>query len=367
MKTAIVHDELLRRGGAERVVISLHKLYPNATIFTSAYEPDSTFEYFKSCAIKTTFLNKWVRNEKQLMLLFFPFGMLAMKSLNLKGYDLIILSSAHGAQYIRKPKGAKVINYAHYVFRLVWEPESYAWFQNSLIRTITKPTFYFLRKLDKWLNVNADYTIFNSKRTQKTYLEVFNGLKNYSVINPPVSLDQFSPTDQVGDFYLVVSRMEPYKRVDLVIKAFQSLSDKKLIVVGSGTQKSVLQQMASGHDNISFEEGVSQERLRDLYAICKALIFPQVEDFGITPLEANASGRPVIAYGEGGVLETMIPYGRSNPTAVFFDEQNADSLISAIHLFESVHFLQEDCLNNVKRFEQKYFHEKIQESVDRLN
>lgn len=364
MKVAIVHDELLRKGGAERVVISLHKLYPTADIFTIAYRPDSTYEYFKKCVVKTTFLNALVSSEKWLMALFFPFGFWAMRSLDLKEYDLIILSSAHGAQYIKKPKGSKVINYAHYVFRLIWEPESYDFLTSSWARIITYPVFKCLRFFDKVFNVQSDFIIFNSSKTKKKYCEVFTNLSadRLDVINPPVDLSGFHTSSTQGDFFLVVSRFEPYKKVDLVITTFREI-DKKLIIVGSGTMEDELREMAKDASNISFEIGVTDARLKELYSNCNALIFPQVEDFGITPLECNASGRPIIAFAKGGVLETMV----EDKTAVFFREQTLESLGQAIQRFANTEFSQEAIVANAGRFDEPRFHDKIKSVIENIN
>lgn len=360
LKVAIVHDELLRKGGAERVVISMHKTFPSAHIYTLAYNQDTTFEYFKTCTIITSFLDRFVNDEKMLMKLFFPFGIMAMRAFNLKDYDLVILSSAHGAQYIRKQTGNTVVNYAHYVFRLIWEPESYTFYRKH--KWILNPLFKGLQWLDKRLNVRADFTIFNSSKTQKKYLEVFPGTTNYRIINPPISLNQFVPsnTDDHG-YYLIVSRFEPYKRVDLVIEAFKAFAERKLIVVGKGTLRNQLMASSKGFDNIVFKEEVSNNDLKKLYRDCRALIFPQVEDFGITPLEANASGRPVIAFNQGGVLETMIPYGQPRPTAVFFENQQVDALNEAILIFEKLSFKKQDCVDNVRRFDEGTFQNKLLE------
>ncbi len=360
MKIAIVHDELLRKGGAERVVISLHKLFPDADIFTSAYNPDTTFEYFKECNIVTSFLQKVVKGDKMFMALFFPFGILAFRSFNFEGYDLIIISSAHGAQYIKKPKNALVIHYAHFLFRLIWEPESYNFYNKRLIKLFLWTPIRLLQKIDKYLTIRADHVVFNSQRTRDAYLKVFNPDK-HQVIHPPIEIDSYSGDSEIGNYFLIVSRLEPYKKVSLVVEAFRQL-DESLIVVGSGSQFAEINSQLP--DNVSLEGNVSNDRLIQLYANCRAFIFPQLEDFGITPLEANAFGKPVIAYGKGGVLETMIPKGHSNPTALFFNEQSVMAIRAALTDFEPTEYSAQDCIKNAMRFSESNFHDKILQVIN---
>ncbi len=355
MKVAIVHDELLRKGGAERVVISIHKLYPEADIFTIAYRPDSTFQYFKKCNVKTSFLNSIVSDERWLMLLFFPLGIMAVRRFDLSGYDLVILSSAHGAQYIKRSPTTRVINYAHYVFRLIWRPESYNFFKNRLTAWLLNPIIRLLKAMDLKMNVRADLTIFNSMNSQKTYLNIHKETVNHVVLNPPIDFSLSELTMEPGKYFLVVSRLEPYKKVDLVVDVFKNLSNEVLIIVGSGTLEAALKKQASGNKNIQFLKNISQERLTELYTNSKALIFPQEEDFGITPLESNACGVPVIAYKKGGVLETMV----ENKTAIFFNEQSKTALIEAIGSFYECSFDKAEIAKNALRFAEDKFHEKL--------
>ncbi|UXP33548.1 glycosyltransferase [Reichenbachiella agarivorans] len=346
-KIAIVHDDLMRRGGAEQVALALHKTFPDAPIYTLCYQPELTYPEFKLADIRTSVFQKMVKTEKWMKLLFYPFGFWAMRLLKVRGYDKVILSSTYASKYANIEEGTKIINYCHNPFRLVWYPESYpevkeASFIKKLLYNIVISR---LRSIDYKYSRKSDLTIVNSKVVQKRIEEIY-GLTNAPVVNPPVNLENFIPIEKgaKSDNYLVVSRFEYYKRVDLVIDTFNALN-LPLVIIGNGTLKAEL--MARANKNIIFKHNLSKEELLEEYARAKALIFPQEEDFGITPLEANASGTPVIAYGRGGVTETMIPLNQQemnrNATAVFFDEQNTKSLTEAI-----MHFI-----NNEKHFEEE--------------
>jgi len=194
-------------------------------------------------------------------------------------------------------------------------------------------------------------------------MDAYHQENEIKVINPSVKVENFYVSDAVSDYYLVVSRFENYKKVDLIINTFNILNDKKLIIVGKGSMESELKKNAGG--NISFVNGLNLDELAKMYANCKALIFPQHEDYGITPLEANASGRPVIAYGKGGVLDTMIQFegDASKATALFFEEQTVDSIIEAINLFETLNFDPKFIRSHAEKFADHVFIEKIRSFV----
>ncbi|PIB37140.1 hypothetical protein BFP72_17870 [Reichenbachiella sp. 5M10] len=356
MKIAIVHDDLMRRGGAEQVALALHKTFPDAPIYTLCYQPELTYPEFKNADIRTSIFQKFVKTEKWMKLLFYPFGFWAMRLLKIRGYDKVILSSTYASKYASIEKDTKIINYCHNPFRLVWYPESYpeveeAFFLKRLLYTVVISR---LRSIDYKYSRKSDLTIVNSKVVQKRVEEVY-GLTGAPIVNPPVNLDNFRPVEksEKRDHYLVVSRFEYYKRVDLVIDAFNNLN-LPLVIIGNGTLKNEL--IIRANKNIIFKHNLTKEELLEEYARSKALIFPQEEDFGITPLEANASGTPVIAYGRGGVTETMIPLNQQkingNATAVFFDEQNVKSLTQAVIEFTNSEnfFDQEELILNAANF-----------------
>ncbi|MDT3401760.1 glycosyltransferase [Mucilaginibacter terrae] len=364
MKVAIIHDELMRKGGAEQVVLTMLKAFPNADIYTLAYDPEGTYPEYRNYKINTSKFQFFAKNVKVMHALFFPFGIIAMQSMKIKDYDVVLISNTHCAKYVQIDPKSLVIMYTHTPFRLAWNPTSYTQYLNSkgAYRWVFNRVINALRKIDSKSAQRGDYFIANTVQTAQRIRDSYKAT-NVSIINPDVKVRNFHVNDKIGDYYLVVSRLEFYKKVDLAIQAFNKLN-YKLIIVGNGTKIDELKDMAN--DNITFKSGVDNTELAELYANCKALIFPQHEDYGITPLEANASGRPVIAYGKGGVLETMIPYdGKSSDcTAVFFDEQSVESLIEAVKISEIINFNPAFIRENALRFDEKVFIEKLVHFVD---
>ncbi|QEC54293.1 glycosyltransferase family 4 protein [Anseongella ginsenosidimutans] len=296
---------------------------------------------------------------------FFPFGVLAMKQLHLKGYDVVLQSTTHCAKYIKTDPGTLIITYCHTPFRLAWSPDSYEKMigSNFIKRTLYQLVTGILREIDmraasktKWFLTNAQVVVPRIKEAYKPSNDIF-------VINPPVKCRNFHVTDKPGNYYLVVSRFEPYKKVDLVIEAFNEMPDKELVIVGKGTMEKQLKKIAGS--NIRFLSGLSSRQLAEVFAGCKALIFPQLEDYGITPLEANAAGRPVIAYGKGGVMDTMIPAAgdASKATAVFFPEQTVEALKSAMEVFEELTFTPAFIRAHAESFDEKNFVDRIRKFV----
>jgi len=340
MRVAIIQDELVRKGGAEQVVLSFAKAFPDAPIYTLSYNAESTYPEFKNFKIVTSWFGKFIKNDKNLKRFFFPFGVWAMKSLKIKDYDVVLLSTTHCAKYSSISNKSIVITYCHTPFRLVFRPDSYD--EVSTAHGLKAKLLSFVIGILKKIDINSarrtDYFLTNSNEVVPRIIEAYKPDKPVTVINPPVKCQNFFISDDVGDYYLLVSRFEPYKRVDLVIQAFNLMKDKKLVIIGKGSLKEELRALAE--NNIQFKEGLTLDELAAMYSGCKALIFPQYEDYGITPLEANAAGRPVIAYGLGGVLDTMIPYKNdaSVSTAIFFSEQSVSSLVEAISLFETLKF-----------------------------
>jgi len=364
MKIAIVHDELIRRGGGEQVALCLHKAFPQAPIFTMVYQPHLTYAEFRECIIKPSWFQKLAQNERVLKRLFFPFGILAMKQLDVSDYDVILMSSTYCAKYVKIRKDALVINYCHSPFRLAWYPESYKVYINSfgvkkfLLRTVIH--------ILKWIDFNAalrtDFFIANATEMASKIKSAYKPINDIQVINPPVEVSNFFVSDRIEDYYLVVGRLEYYKRVDIVVEAFNELG-QPLIIVGKGSQEEFL--MSKANKNITFKKEISTTDLAMLYSKCKALIFPQLEDYGIAPLEANASGRPVIAFGKGGVLETMIPHidPKHRASALFFNEQTPQSLMDAVRKFETIEFDPKFIRSRAEQFDTPIFVEKIKEFV----
>jgi len=366
VKLAIVHDDLMRRGGAEQVARCLHYAFPEAPIYTLCYQPEDTYPDFKTAKVRTSWYQRLVKDEHQMKKLFFPLGVMAMRQLDVTDYDVVLMSSTYCAKYVKISPKAIVINYCHQPFRLAWFPESYTDYlqAHGIKKLAMKAMIASLKYIDYQAAQRTDYFIANTDETSQRIKEKYAFHKDIPVIYPPVVIDNFRTTEKVQDYYLVVTRLEYYKRVDLAIEAFNQLG-YKLIIVGKGTQKNELKKIAK--NNIVFRSGLSKTELRELYADCKAFVFPQYEDFGITALEANASGRPVIAFGQGGVLDTMIPY-TGNPkksTAIFFNKQEPASLMQAIQIMENIYLDFDPDFNrkNAIRFDESNFIQAIQNFV----
>jgi len=369
MKVAILHDELVRRGGAERVTLAFQKAFPDAPIYTSVYREDLTFPDFKKSVIHTSVVNKYINNEKQLKKFFFPFVIWGMQRLNIKGYDVVLMSSTHCAKYPNIAKGIKVVNYCHTPFRLAWLPNTYLEYLDS--KGVKRKAFDILIKILKKIDYKAaqrtDLFLTNAQEIVERIKKYYSWKQQIEVINPPINCDEFyvEPNSK-KDYYIVVCRLEYYKKVDLVIEAFNR-TNKKLIIVGKGSQSAQLKKLAKS-TNIEFKTNLGNDELATLYANAKALVFPQYEDYGITPLEANASGIPVIAFGEGGIKETMIPYtgDASKATAVFFKNQTVEDVEDAITKFEELNFDASFIRKHAEEFDEKMFIKRIQEVVYKI-
>lgn len=364
MKIAIVHDELIRRGGAEQVVLCFHYAFPEAPIYTMVYKPEATYPEFKDCNITTSWYNKVIKTEKQMKDWFFPLGVIAMKQLDVTGFDVVLMSSTYCAKYVKVSPNTIVINYCHTPFRLIWYPESYAQFLTA--KGLKKLAYNFvinaLKKIDFKSAQRTNFFITNAHEVTHRIKEKYQFNGEIPVIKPSATIDNFYVSSTIKDYFLVVCRLEYYKKVDLVINAFNILG-LPLVIVGKGSKEHELKAMAK--PNITFKQGLSAEELSTIYAECRALIFPQEEDYGITPIEAAASGRPVIAYGKGGVWETMIPYTTDalSATALFFEEQTPESLIEAIEKFETLSFNPQFIREHSEKFSSEIFIEQIKEYV----
>jgi len=362
MKVALVHDTLINRGGAERVFGFFIEAFPNANIYTSVYLPEETYPLFSNYKIYTTGLQSFIKSEKQFKLLF-PLSLLSMKSLIFDDVDVVLSSSTFCAKYVTVLPPAIHICYCYTPFRFIWYPESYLSKNSSLIKKKGLITFSKLFKgWDFKSAQKVNYFISMTSETQRRIKSVYE--KDSKIIKPPIDCSKFDISQDIDDFFLVVSRLEEYKKVDIVIKAFNQLG-LNLKIVGDGTQKENLKSIAQ--NNIEFLGKVSSKVLKELYSKCQAVIFPQKEDYGLVPLEANASGRPVIAYGEGGILETSIPYIKNDmnckPTALFFYEQKPEAIIEAIKIFELIDFDSNYLRKHALKFDKSIFIDNIRNYV----
>ena len=369
MRVALVHDCIFNKGGAERVLLNMHKAFPNAPIFTSIFDKTSTYPEFEDCNIKTTWLQRIAPNEKSYKRTFMIFFVMqAMQSHDLSDYDIILLSSTHNAKYVKAGKNSFVVNYCYTPFRLAWNPNSYSVYEKAtglklflfgkVINMLKKIDYYYAQRTNKFIAMTNE----TSDQIKNCY-RVKNEIK---IIKPSIDTSKFYVSEKIDDYYLVVSRLEKYKKVDLVIETFNKLGSK-LKIVGRGMDESKLKRLAN--NNIEFLGGVSQKVLNELYSKCKALIFAHKCEYGLVPLESNASGRPVIAYGYGGVLNTMIKYNAakqtSNFTALYFYQQNSDSLLKSIQLFENLTINSIFIRKHAENFDDQIFIKELKNFIEK--
>jgi len=321
-------------GGAERIFQYICEEFPEADVFTLAYNPAITLPFFKSVNINTTWLNRFVQSMEAFRWSF-PIATYVMELLDLSSYDVVLSSSATVAKYVKVPNG-KHICYCYIPTRALWQTEEY--FRNSLKGVLVKTVLSYLKQRDYAAAQRVDQFIAISQFTKNQIASIYQ--RDAKIIFSPIDLDRFAPSPHRGDHYLVVSRLEKWKSVDYAIEAFTKLG-LPLRVIGTGREERHLRNMAG--PNIRFLGSVDDSTLAREYAEAKAVVFTPYLEYGLVPLEANACGTPVICYGVGGITETMIPWASdqavsATPTAVFFYEQTANALAEAIEQFEQVTF-----------------------------
>jgi glycosyltransferase involved in cell wall biosynthesis len=328
VKVAIVHYWFVGMRGGEKVVEEICRIFPQADIFTLVLDRKALSDTILMHPIKTSFLQKLGgAKHYQKMLPLMPF---ALESFDLTGYDLVISSEAGPAKSIVTRPDAVHICYCHSPMRYLWDL-SHQYLSNSgrLARMVMQLTFPWLRQWDLASATRVDHFIANSAFVARRIRKYYR--RDSAVIHPPVSVERFSISRDVDDFYLCAGQITPYKKVEVAVEACTALG-RKLVVLGSGASK---QLKAAAGPTITFLEKVDDATMEYHFSHCKALLYPGMEDFGIVPLEAMASGRPVIAYGRGGALETVV----DRKTGMFFYEQTAQSLSQAMLAFEAAEHL----------------------------
>jgi glycosyltransferase involved in cell wall biosynthesis len=326
MKVAIVHDYLNQMGGAERVVTALHEIFPDAPIFTSIVDRDVLWPDLASADIRPS-LMQGLPGLKRHFKKYLPLYPWAFEHLNVKEYDLLISSSSAFAKGAIKGPNALHICYCYTPMRFAWDYKNYV--EKEDLSVLTRQMLHFvivgLKRWDVKTSHRPDYYIAISSAVRHRIKEIYG--RDAEVIFPPVDIRKFEPQVHEGNFYLMVSRLNPYKKIDLAVKAFNILG-LPLKIIGSGPFLKTLKLMA--RPNVVFLGRLDDKEVADYYASCKALIFPGEEDFGIVPLEANAAGRPVIAFHGGGALDTII----EGLNGLFFRKSTVESLIEAVRSFE---------------------------------
>lgn len=354
MKITLVHDYLIQYGGAEKVLEALCEIFPNAPIYTLLYDPKLVSERFPNRKIHSSFLQKipFIIKHHRSFLTLMP---LAIEQFDFSKYDLVISDSASFAKGIITNPPTTHICYCYTPTRYLWDDCHRYLSDFRLPILVKKMAPYFLSRLRIWdyyASDRPDFFIANSEFVRQRIKKYYK--KDSIAIYPPVGTDEFYISNGAKDYFLMVGRLLPYKKFDFVVKVF-SENGLPLKVIGEGPEKKRLKKLAGR--NIEFLGFLEDESLKKYYTECKALIFPQEEDFGIVPLEAMASGRPIIAYKAGGALETIV----DGKTGVFFEKQEKQFLLDAISRFDKINWNPEEIREHAKKFDKEVFKKNILE------
>lgn len=360
MKICFIHDWLTTFGGAEQVLKALLELWPHTPVYTLiANEKGNCREIIDSTHVTASFINK-LPLAKRKHRAFLPIMPWAIERFDLSDYDVIISDSHAIAKGVRTTAKQLHISYVHTPIRYAWDMQdaylAQAGLDHGLRGLLAKAMLRYIRNWDLRTVPGVDHFIANSKYIAQRILRAYD--RESTVIYPPVDIDRFTVAQTKGDFFLALSRLVPYKKTDLIVQAFTQMPDKKLVVIGDGPQMKILEELAT--DNIELLGFQPNSVVEDYLSRAKALIYAAEEDFGIVPVEAQACGTPVIAYGKGGALETII----TGETGIFFDRQEPDALIKAVREFETHPTLSPGTIRqNAERFSKDRFMAEIRSFV----
>lgn len=356
MKVALVHDWMNQIGGAEDVLETLVELFPDAPIYTSLYAPDRMPPHWQNWDIRTNFIDKlpFAHRKQQLYFPLYPFS---FEQHDLRGYDVVISNKSgfcHGV--ITGPETVHIC-YCLTPTRYVWRYHQYAEQEQlgRLTRLLLPPFLTPLRQWDRLAADRVDHFVAISQEVRRRIAKVYR--RESVIIYPPVDTGRFAPCSEVEDYYLLVGRLVPYRRIDILIEAFNRMK-RPLRIAGSGRDRARLEALAG--PTIEFLGYVPDKELPDLLAKCRAFMFPGEEDFGIAPLQAMAAGRPVIAYAAGGALETVIP----GVTGTLFAEQSVAAIIDAVEGFDTDKIDPQRIRQHAEKFDAALFKQKILALVD---
>ncbi|WP_174507948.1 glycosyltransferase family 4 protein [Klebsiella oxytoca] len=366
INVGIVADWLVTYAGAERVIKEFVDIFPQSELYSIVdFLSDDARSYLHNKKAKTSFIQKFpfAKNKYQKYLPFMP---MAIEQLDVSSHDVILSSSHAVAKGVLTGPDQLHISYVHSPIRYAWDLQHQYLKESGLDKglkgLLAKWILHKIRMWDVRTSCGVDHYIANSHFIARRIKKVYG--RTAQVIYPPVAVNRFLLDENKHDYYFTASRLVPYKRIDLIVEAFSKMPDKKLVVIGDGSEMDKVKSKASSNVSIlGYQpDSVMQEHMQK----AKAFVFAAEEDFGITPVEAQACGTPIIAFGKGGSLETVRPYGVSNPTGVFFYEQKVNSIIDAVNSFENIQdeILAVDCRMNAERFSEERFRYEIESFVD---
>jgi len=357
VKVALVHDYLTQKGGAERVFELFCQHFPEADVYTSLYSASHSIDLGQHRRVHTTALQAIPGSVKYFRLLA-PFYFSAFKSLDMRDYDLIISSTTSFAKAVQKRPDATHICFCHNITRFLWDTDTYLRQYQSYkkLYPFIRPIFEQMRQIDLEFAQNPDLYVANSSVVSDRIRRVYH--RPAVTINFPIEVDNFVFSDQKDDFYLVSSRLISYKRIDIIVEAFNWLG-LPLLVIGTGPERHYLE--AKALDNIAFLGHVSDLERSHLMARAQAVVVAALEDYGLVPIEANVSGTPVIAYGMGGVLDTQVP----GKTGVFFARQSPEAIQAAVLKAAAMNWNYSDIRDHaLSHFSKHAFFKQVEQTIE---
>ncbi len=357
MKVALVHDYLIQDGGAERTVLALHELYPEAPIYTLFYDRERSHPTFKQLDVRPRSLNAWPFAQRHYEW-YLPFMSHAIELIDLSAYDLVISSSSSFAKGVFAAPHAMHICYCHTPTRFLWQER--LGYVHELpgprpLKKLLLPLLHHLRQWDKLASERPDHFLTNSRTSQERILRYYR--RTAQVIHPPVDTHAFSNVAYEGSYWLAGGRLVAYKRFDRLVQAFAKL-DLPLKLFGTGPEEKKLRSLAGPKTEIL--GCVDEEAKIQLYQHAIAFLHPQFEDFGITAVEAMAAGKPVLAYGKGGAKETVI----AGETGKFFGGQTVEDIMEAVRRFEPQRYRFARLQEHAQRFSKQRFQEEMRTVID---
>ncbi len=368
-RIAIIHDWLVTYAGAERVLEQMLIMYPQADVFSVCdFLPERERAFLQGKTPKTSFIQNLPGARKHYRN-YLPLMPLAVEQLDLSSYDIVLSSSHAVAKGVLTGPDQLHVSYVHSPIRYAWDLQHQYLRESGLDKGlkgwVAKWLLHKMRLWDMRTANGVDCFVANSRfiarRIWKTYR------REAEVVYPPVDVETFAFREDKENFYLTASRLVPYKRVSLIVEAFAQMPEKRLKVIGDGPEREKIKRIASGHSNIELLGYQSSAALVDLMGRARAFVFAAEEDFGIAPVEAQACGTPVIAFGRGGVLDSVCDLSEAKPTGVFFDEQSVAAIVRTIARFEAEGSVvrPEDCSRNAERFAPEQFRKALGGVVER--